>query len=246
MDTADLARRRPTTCARTFVTHDHGGGQRAPRRVALLHRYPHGAVFRRRAWTTTRQTRSETGRDRFILAKGHAAPALYAALAHAGFFPTRGAAHPAQARHAPAGPSRLATCCPAWRCPPARSARACPSPRALRPACGWTGEPQTRLRRARRRRVRGGPGVGGRHVRRRIRSSDNLVAIVDRNEPADRRRTCDVCDPGGSGREVRRVRLGRAARSDGHDIDALIELVRPHQGRAGRYGPSACASSPAP
>ncbi|MBQ9068213.1 MAG: transketolase [Eggerthellaceae bacterium] len=27
-------------------------------------------------------------RDRFILAKGHAAPALYAALAHAGYFPT--------------------------------------------------------------------------------------------------------------------------------------------------------------
>lgn len=27
------------------------------------------------------------GRDRFILAKGHAAPALYAALAHAGYFP---------------------------------------------------------------------------------------------------------------------------------------------------------------
>ena len=27
------------------------------------------------------------GRDRFILAKGHAAPALYATLAHAGFFP---------------------------------------------------------------------------------------------------------------------------------------------------------------
>ena len=26
-------------------------------------------------------------RDRFILAKGHAAPALYAALAHAGYFP---------------------------------------------------------------------------------------------------------------------------------------------------------------
>ncbi len=28
-----------------------------------------------------------TGRDRFILAKGHAAPALYATLAHAGYFP---------------------------------------------------------------------------------------------------------------------------------------------------------------
>ena len=26
-------------------------------------------------------------RDRFVLAKGHAAPALYAALAHAGYFP---------------------------------------------------------------------------------------------------------------------------------------------------------------
>ena len=28
------------------------------------------------------------GRDRFILAKGHAAPALYCALAHSGYFPT--------------------------------------------------------------------------------------------------------------------------------------------------------------
>ena len=31
---------------------------------------------------------SDPDRDRFILAKGHAAPALYAALAHAGYFPT--------------------------------------------------------------------------------------------------------------------------------------------------------------
>ena len=31
---------------------------------------------------------NDPDRDRFILAKGHAAPALYAALAHAGFFPT--------------------------------------------------------------------------------------------------------------------------------------------------------------
>ena len=30
---------------------------------------------------------AKVGRDRFILAKGHAAPALYATLAHAGFFP---------------------------------------------------------------------------------------------------------------------------------------------------------------
>lgn len=31
---------------------------------------------------------AKPGRDRFILAKGHAAPALYATLAHAGYFPT--------------------------------------------------------------------------------------------------------------------------------------------------------------
>ena len=30
---------------------------------------------------------AKVGRDRFILAKGHAAPALYATLAHAGYFP---------------------------------------------------------------------------------------------------------------------------------------------------------------
>lgn len=31
---------------------------------------------------------SDPARDRFVMAKGHAAPALYAALAHAGYFPT--------------------------------------------------------------------------------------------------------------------------------------------------------------
>ena len=30
----------------------------------------------------------DPNRDRFVMAKGHAAPALYAALAHAGYFPT--------------------------------------------------------------------------------------------------------------------------------------------------------------
>ena len=70
-----------------YSDHDHGSGQRAPGRVALLHRYPHGAVLRRRHGLQPGRP-AKPGRDRFILAKGHAAPALYATLAHAGFFPT--------------------------------------------------------------------------------------------------------------------------------------------------------------
>lgn len=74
------------------------------------------------------------GRDRFILAKGHAAPALYATLAHAGFFPID-ELHTLRKLGTRLQGIPIPTCCPAWRCPLARSARDFPWPRALRPAC---------------------------------------------------------------------------------------------------------------
>ena len=147
------------------------------------------------------------GRDRFVLAKGHAAPALYAALAHAGYFPreelmtlrklgSRLQGHPDSNQ------------VPGWRCPPARLAR------AFRGG-GHGGGPCARreatdgVRAARRRRVPGGPGVGGRHVRGapgagqpRGRGGSQL--------PADRRQHGRRVRSGRHRAEARRVRLGRA------------------------------------
>ena len=49
----------------------------------------------------------KAGRDRFFLAKGHAAPALYAALAQAGYFPREELSTLRKLGTPPAGPSRL-------------------------------------------------------------------------------------------------------------------------------------------
>ncbi len=108
-------------------------------------------------------------RDRFVLSKGHCAPGYYAALALKGFFPMEelqslrhiGAmlqGHP-DMKHTPGvdmssrlvGPGRLRRCGhgPGGEDGPQELPR-------LHPAGG--------------RRVRGGPGVGGRHVRRAPRS----------------------------------------------------------------------------
>ena len=62
-------------------------------------------------------------RDRFVLAKGHAAPALYAGSSR------RCASWVRACRAIP-----TATCARASRFPPALSARACPSPPAWPPA----------------------------------------------------------------------------------------------------------------
>ncbi len=100
-------------------------------------------------------------RDRFVLAKGHAAPALYAALAHAGYFPreelktlrklgTRLQGHPD------------CNLCPGVEV----STGSRPGPvhrrrNGRRPEAG--GQAPACVLPARRRRVRGGPGLGGRH-----------------------------------------------------------------------------------
>lgn len=69
-------------------------------------------------------------RDRFILSKGHAGAAIYAALAESGFF------DPAELKTHYQNGSRLSvmfrTMCPAWISPPARSVTVSPPPRAWR------------------------------------------------------------------------------------------------------------------
>ena len=119
-------------------------------------------------------------RDRFILSKGHSSLGQYAAMALAGYFPvdelatfdqkgSRLQGHPDMNRlpgidistglagHGPLGRPGLR----AGRAPP-RQGRA-------------------HLRAARRRRVPGGPGLGGRPRGRRAIDADNLIAIVDHN-----------------------------------------------------------------
>ena len=73
---------------------------------------------------------AKVGRDRFILAKGHAAPALYAPASSRSTSCVPCASLARACRGIP-----TPTFCLAWRCPPARSARGFPWPRALRPAC---------------------------------------------------------------------------------------------------------------
>lgn len=103
-------------------------------------------------------------RDRFVLAKGHAAPALYAALAHAGYFPreelktlrklgTRLQGHPD------------CNLCPGVEVSTGSLGQGLSIAAGIRrPEAG--GQAPARILPAWRRRVRGGPGLGGRHVGR--------------------------------------------------------------------------------
>ena len=149
-------------------------------------------------------------RDRFVLAKGHAAPALYAALAHAGYFPreelktlrklgTRLQGHPdCNLLPGRRGFHRLSRPGPVHR---RRHGR--------RPEAG--GQAPARILPARRRRVRGGPGLGGRHVGRPSRtwttSSPSSTATICRSTatpptcatPA----TCAPSSPRSAGRQAR-------------------------------------------
>ena len=107
-----------------------------------------------------------------------------------------------------------------------------------RPACELDGAPTAACSRcsatASARRAR----CGRPPCSRRIGSSGNLVAIVDSNEPADRRRILRRVRPGRPGREVRRVRLGRAARLTATTSARSSSVFGRIEGRGGRYGPS--------
>ena len=166
------------------------------------------------------------GRDRFILAKGHAAPALYATLAHAGFFPTdelhtlrklgtRLQGHP---------DSNLL---PGVEVSTGSLGQGLSVAAGLAAGLRLTGEDGLVFT------VLGdGECEEGQVWEAAMFAAHQklgrLVAIIDNNE---------LQIDGGFGREVRRLRLGRAARLRARHPRAR-RAFRPHQGRGGRYGPS--------
>ena len=105
------------------------------------------------------------------------------------------------------------------------------------------GQAPARILPARRRRVRGGPGLGGRHVGRPSQNLDNLVAIVDRNHLQIDGDTADVCDPGDMCAKFSAFGW-EASHVDGHDIDALIKAAQRRQAR--RATAARMFSSPTP
>ena len=109
------------------------------------------------------------GRDRFILAKGHAAPALYAALAQAGYIPREELATLRKLG------SRLQGHPDSNQVP------------GVEVSTGSLGQGLS---------IAAGAAAGMFAAHRKL---DNLVAIVDRNGLQIDGRTCDVCDPGDLG-----------------------------------------------
>ena len=162
-------------------------------------------------------------RDRFVLAKGHAAPALYAALAHAGYFPreelktlrklgTRLQGHPD------------CNLCPGVEVSTGSLGQGLSIAAGMAAGLKLTGKPQRVFCAARRRRVRGGPGLGGRHVGRPSRtwttSSPSSTATICRSTATPP--TCATpatCAPSSP------LSAGRRSQVDGHDIDALIKAL---------------------
>ena len=116
-----------------------------------------------------------------------------------GLLPARGAGHAAQAGQPAAGPSGLATRCPAWRCPRARSGRGSPSRRAGR------GRPEAGRRRPSRcsrcwatasaRRARCGRPPCSRRTAVWTTSWPSSTATACRSTAAP----SEVCDPGDLG-----------------------------------------------
>ncbi len=174
---------------------------------------------------------AEPARDRFVLAKGHAAPALYAALAHAGYFPRE------ELRTLRKLGTRLQGHPDCKLCPGVEVSTGSLG-QGLSIACGMAAGLKL---------AGGDQGVfcllgDGECEEGQVWEAamwaahsklDNLVAIVDRNHLQIDGDTADVCDPGdvvakfaAFGWDARRV--------DGHDIDALVrELSALKAARAG-------------
>lgn len=162
------------------------------------------------------------GRDRFILAKGHAAPALYAVLAHAGYFPraelmtlrklgTRLQGHP---------DSNLL---PGVEVSTGSLGQGLSV--AAGAACGLAldGKPQTVFALLGDGECQEGQ-VWEAAMFAAHRALDNLVAIVDRNCLQIDGDTADVCDPGDLAAKFQA--FGWEAREvDGHDVAALVEAL---------------------
>lgn len=162
------------------------------------------------------------GRDRFILAKGHAAPALYATLAHAGFFPTdelhtlrklgtRLQGHP---------DSNLL---PGVEVSTGSLGQGLSVAAGLAAGLRLTGEDGLVFT------VLGdGECEEGQVWEAAMWAAhenlDNLVAIVDRNHLQIDGDTADVCDPGDMCAKFSAFGW-EASQVDGHDIDALINAL---------------------
>ena len=162
------------------------------------------------------------GRDRFILAKGHAAPALYAVLAHAGYFPreelltlrklgTRLQGHP---------DSNLL---PGVEVSTGSLGQGLSIAAGAAAGLKLDGKDQTVFALLGDGECQEGQ-VWEAAMFAAHQGLDNLVAIVDRNCLQIDGNTADVCDPGDVAAKFQA--FGWEAREvDGHDIAALVEAL---------------------
>ena len=171
------------------------------------------------------------GRDRFILAKGHAAPALYAVLAQAGYFPREELATLRKLG------SRLQGHPDSNQVPGVEVSTGSLG-QGLSVAAGAAaglkldGAPQTVFALLGDGECQEGQ-VWEAAMFAAHRKLDNLVAIVDRNGLQIDGRTCDVCDPGDLGAKFAAFGWD-VAEVDGHDLDALVAVLG--AAKAGRDG----------
>ena len=171
------------------------------------------------------------GRDRFILAKGHAAPALYAVLAQAGYFPREELATLRKLG------SRLQGHPDSNQVPGVEVSTGSLG-QGLSVAAGAAaglrldGAPQTVFTLLGDGECQEGQ-VWEAAMFAAHRQLDNLVAVVDRNGLQIDGRTCDVCDPGDLGAKFAAFGWD-AAEVDGHDLDALVAVLG--AAKAGRDG----------
>ena len=162
------------------------------------------------------------GRDRFILAKGHAAPALYAALAQAGYIPREELATLRKLG------SRLQGHPDSNQVPGVEVSTGSLG-QGLSIAAGAAaglrldGAPQTVFALLGDGECQEGQ-VWEAAMFAAHRGLDNLVAVVDRNCLQIDGNTADVCDPGDIAQKL--AAFGWAVReADGHDIPALVEAL---------------------
>ena len=162
------------------------------------------------------------GRDRFILAKGHAAPALYAALAQAGYFPreelmtlrklgTRLQGHPD------------CNLCPGVEVSTGSLGQGLSIAAGACAGLKLSGSTQTVFALLGDGECQEGQ-VWEAAMWAAHKKLDNLVAIVDRNCLQIDGNTADVCDPGDVAAKF--AAFGwEAAEVDGHDIPALVSAL---------------------
>ena len=161
-------------------------------------------------------------RDRFVLAKGHAAPALYAALAQAGYFPTDELATLRKLG------SRLQGHPDSNQVPGVEVSTGSLG-QGLSIAAGAAaglkldGKPQTVFALLGDGECQEGQ-VWEAAMFAAHRRLDNLVAVVDRNGLQIDGRTCDVCDPGDLGAKFAAFGWD-VTEVDGHDAGALVEVL---------------------